>query len=79
MLGLAESPTVRSSMPSPSGKDLQKLKTASFPVIGRDLLSGTKNSHIATLVERHSRFTILVKVPGRYTATVVAALSRQVR
>jgi hypothetical protein len=26
-----------------------------------DLLSGTGNSHIATLVERHSRFTILVK------------------
>jgi IS30 family transposase len=44
-----------------------------------DLLSGTKNSHIATLVERHSRFTILVKVPSKDTATVVAALSRQVR
>ena len=29
-----------------------------------DLLSGTSNSHIATLVERHSRFTILVKVPS---------------
>jgi len=27
-----------------------------------DLLRGTGNSHIATLVERHSRFTILVKV-----------------
>src|ERR1700722_2134382 len=26
-----------------------------------DLLAGTGNSHIATLVERHSRFTILVK------------------
>ncbi len=44
-----------------------------------DLLAGTGNSHIATLVERHSRFTILVKVPGKDTATVVAALSRQVR
>jgi IS30 family transposase len=44
-----------------------------------DLLSGTGNSHIATLVERHSRFTILVKVPSKDTATVVAALSRQVR
>ena len=28
-----------------------------------DLLSGSGNSHIATLVERHSRFTVLVKVP----------------
>ena len=44
-----------------------------------DLLSGTGNSHIATLVERHSRFTILVKVPTKDTATVVDALTRQVR
>src|SRR6202022_2439539 len=44
-----------------------------------DPLGGTSNSHIATLVERHSRFTILVKVPSKDTATVVAALSRQVR
>jgi IS30 family transposase len=44
-----------------------------------DLLSGTGNSHIATLVERHSRFTILVKVPSKDTATVVTALTRQVR
>src|SRR5450631_4029114 len=44
-----------------------------------DLLGGTKNSHIATLVERHSRFTMLVKVSGRNTATVIAALSKHVR
>jgi IS30 family transposase len=44
-----------------------------------DLLSGTGNSHIATLVERHSRFTILVKVASKDTATVVDALTRQVR
>src|SRR3984893_5590855 len=44
-----------------------------------DLLGGSKNSHIATLVERHSRFTTLVKVPSKDTATVVAALSRHVR
>jgi IS30 family transposase len=44
-----------------------------------DLLSGTGNSHIATLVERHSRFTILVKVSSKDTATVVAALTRQIR
>ena len=44
-----------------------------------DLLSGSGNSHIATLVERHSRFTILVKVPSRDTAVVVNALTRQVR
>ena len=44
-----------------------------------DLLAGIGNSYIATLVERHSRFTILVKVPSKETATVVAALSRQIR
>ena len=43
-----------------------------------DLLGGTKNSHIATLVERHSRFTMLVKVSSKDTATVVAALSQHV-
>jgi IS30 family transposase len=32
-----------------------------------------------TLVERHSRFTTLIKVPSKDTAVVVAALSRQVR
>jgi IS30 family transposase len=44
-----------------------------------DLIGGTKNSHIATLVERHSRFTTLVKVPSKDTAVVVAALTRHVR
>jgi IS30 family transposase len=44
-----------------------------------DLIGGTKNSHIATLVERHSRFTMLVKVSSKDTTTVVAALSRHVR
>jgi IS30 family transposase len=44
-----------------------------------DLIGGTRNSYIATLVERHSRFTVLVKVPSKDTATVVAALSRHVR
>ena len=43
-----------------------------------DLLAGTGNSHIATLVERHSRFTMLIKVPSKDTATVVAALSKHV-
>jgi IS30 family transposase len=43
-----------------------------------DLIGGTKNSHIATLVERHSRFTMLVKVSSKDTATVVAALSQHV-
>ena len=44
-----------------------------------DLVSGSKNSQIVTLVERHSRFTSLVKVPNKETTTVVAALTRQIR
>jgi IS30 family transposase len=44
-----------------------------------DLISGSKNSHIVTLVERSSRFTALVKVPNRETVTVVKALTRQIR
>jgi len=44
-----------------------------------DLLRGSSNSHIATLVERHSRFTALVKVPSKDTAVVVGALTRHVR
>ena len=44
-----------------------------------DLLSGAKNSYIATLVERHSRFAMLIKVPSKDTEVVVAALSRHVR
>ena len=44
-----------------------------------DLLSGSRNSHIVTLVERHSRFAMLVKVPGKDTEAVVQALSRHVR
>ena len=44
-----------------------------------DLLSGDKNSYIATLVERHSRFAMLIKVPSKETEAVVGALSQRVR
>lgn len=44
-----------------------------------DLLAGTPHSHIATLVERRSRFVILVKLPARDSATVVRALRRQIQ
>ena len=44
-----------------------------------DLLSGSKNSHIATLVERRSRFVMLVKVKGKDTDSVVSALVRKVK
>jgi IS30 family transposase len=44
-----------------------------------DLLSGGKNSHIATLVQRQTRYVMLVHVAGKDTASVVNALVRQVQ
>ena len=44
-----------------------------------DLLAGSANTHIATLVERHSRFVMLVAVDGKDTRSVTNALSRHVR
>ena len=43
-----------------------------------DLLLGAKNSHMATLVERQSRFTTLIKLQSRDTDAVVAALARHI-
>jgi IS30 family transposase len=43
-----------------------------------DLLTGANDTHIATLVERHSRFTMLVKVARRDSATVVRALAEKI-
>ncbi|MCP4316180.1 MAG: IS30 family transposase [Hyphomicrobiales bacterium] len=42
-----------------------------------DLIAGSKNSFIATLVERHSRYVLLAKVANKDTASVVAALIKQ--
>jgi len=44
-----------------------------------DLLAGGKNTHIATLVERQSRFVMLVHVEGKDSDSVVKALVRQVQ
>jgi transposase, IS30 family len=44
-----------------------------------DLLAGSKNSHIATLVERHTRYVMLAKVTNKDTHTVVSALIKQAR
>jgi IS30 family transposase len=44
-----------------------------------DLLCGSKNSFIVTLVERHSRYVMLAKIPNKNTETVVNALIKQAR
>jgi len=42
-----------------------------------DLLFGSHNSQIATLVERHTRYVILAKVDNKDTETVRNALTKQ--
>ncbi len=44
-----------------------------------DLIAGSKNSYIATLVERHTRYVMMVKVSDRQTQTVVPALIKQAK
>jgi IS30 family transposase len=43
-----------------------------------DLLAGAANTHLATLVERTSRFAMLVRVDGKDTASVVGAIAQKV-
>src|SRR5665647_1417908 len=44
-----------------------------------DLLSGSRNSYIATLVERHTRYVMLAKVANKDTETVISALIKQAK
>jgi transposase, IS30 family len=43
-----------------------------------DLLCGANHSYMVTLVERASRFAMLLKVPNNETATVVGALTKHI-
>jgi IS30 family transposase len=42
-----------------------------------DLIGGCRNSYVATLVERHSRYVMLIKVANKDTESVVSALIKQ--
>jgi IS30 family transposase len=65
----------KSRMPYPSAKGLHPSRIVPFRATGRgDLIGGSKNSYIATLVERHSRYVMLVKVANKDTESVVTAL-----
>jgi IS30 family transposase len=44
-----------------------------------DLFGGARHSHIATLVERRSRYVLLVRLTGGDTTSVTRALIRRVR
>ena len=43
-----------------------------------DLLTGANDTHIATLVERNTRFTMLVRITRKDTKTVVATLAKHI-
>lgn len=43
-----------------------------------DLLEGARGTYVATLVERQSRYVMLVRVPNKETRTVVRALARRI-
>jgi IS30 family transposase len=42
-----------------------------------DLSAGSKNSYMATLVERHTRYVMLAKVANKDTENVINALIKQ--
>ncbi|MCK5091703.1 MAG: IS30 family transposase, partial [Gammaproteobacteria bacterium] len=42
-----------------------------------DLIAGSNNSYIATLVERHTRYVMLAKVKNKDTESVISALINQ--
>lgn len=44
-----------------------------------DLLEGAKGTYVATLVERQSRYVLLIRVPNKETGTVVRALAKRVQ
>ena len=44
-----------------------------------DLIAGSNNSYVATLVERHSRYVMLAKVSNKDTDSVISALIKQSR
>lgn len=53
----------------------RKLPIEPYPVTGKAISSAVSPTHIPTVVERHSRFVMLVKVPGKETVPVVKAFS----
>lgn len=44
-----------------------------------DMIEGLRSTYVATLVERHSRFVMLVKIPAKDTVTVTRALEEKIQ
>jgi IS30 family transposase len=75
--------------PSPTGRIVDAVSIRARPaevddraVPGHwegDLLEGKKGTYVATLVERQSRYVVLVRLVNKETETVVGALARRIR
>jgi IS30 family transposase len=78
----AQAPDLRGQIVDPIPISARPPEAADRAVPGHwegDLLAGTKWSNIATLVERHSRYVMLVRLPDRNAPTVVRALARRIQ
>lgn len=79
----------RARLVSPRGQIIHGLSISNRPADVADqaipghwkggLITGPQNMHMSGLVERQSRFTLLVKVQGNHTTIVVTAMSTQMR
>ena len=69
----------KSRISSRSVSARQRLKIGRCWPLGRRSLVRSKNSYIATLVERHTRYVMLAKVTNKDTQTVVSALIKQAK
>uniref|UniRef100_UPI0038B8F0E1 hypothetical protein n=1 Tax=Paraburkholderia xenovorans TaxID=36873 RepID=UPI0038B8F0E1 len=50
-----------------------RIRVVALPGYPHDLLTGSHNTYIATLVEQHSRCAMLVNVAAKDMASVVSA------
>ena len=62
-----------------SASGLRRLKIVQSWLLGRRSPVGSKNSYIATLVERRTRYVTLMKIANKATQTVISALIKQAK
>jgi len=66
---------ITAELPTPCRSASGRPRIGLFPVTGKgDLLFGSNNSQIATLLERHTRYVMLVGVKSKDSNTVINAL-----
>ena len=59
--------------PSANAQNMQR--TEALLATGRETWLGSKSTHIATLVDRKSRYTIILKLKGKDATSVTQALT----